>query len=33
VLGSPVTGPYAATRAAERLLNWGFGLKTVPSSS
>ncbi len=26
VLGSPVTGPDTAAFAAERLLNWGFGL-------
>jgi D-alanyl-D-alanine carboxypeptidase (penicillin-binding protein 5/6) len=27
VLGSPVTGPFAAAQAAERMLNWGFGQK------
>jgi serine-type D-Ala-D-Ala carboxypeptidase (penicillin-binding protein 5/6) len=27
VLGSPVTGPFAADQAAARMLNWGFSLK------
>ena len=27
VLGSPTTGPDAASQAAARLLNWGFGLE------
>jgi len=32
VLGSPVTGPFAADQAAARMLNWGFGLKLAASS-
>jgi serine-type D-Ala-D-Ala carboxypeptidase (penicillin-binding protein 5/6) len=32
VLGSPVTGPDTAAFAAERLLNWGFGLR-LPASA
>jgi serine-type D-Ala-D-Ala carboxypeptidase (penicillin-binding protein 5/6) len=31
VLGSPATGPDTAAVAAERMLNWGFGLKQAPS--
>jgi serine-type D-Ala-D-Ala carboxypeptidase (penicillin-binding protein 5/6) len=32
VLGSPVTGPFAADQAAARVLNWGFGLKLATAS-
>jgi serine-type D-Ala-D-Ala carboxypeptidase (penicillin-binding protein 5/6) len=32
VLGSPVTSPDTAAFAAERLLNWGFGLRLAPST-
>ncbi len=27
VLGSPATGPAAAAQGAEKMLNWGFGLR------
>ncbi len=30
VLGSPDTGPWAASQAAAKLLNWGFGLNLTP---
>jgi serine-type D-Ala-D-Ala carboxypeptidase (penicillin-binding protein 5/6) len=32
VLGSPVTGPFAADQAAAKLLNWGFSLKPAATS-
>jgi serine-type D-Ala-D-Ala carboxypeptidase (penicillin-binding protein 5/6) len=33
VLGSPDSGPAAGSDAAERLLNWGFGLKLAASGA
>jgi D-alanyl-D-alanine carboxypeptidase (penicillin-binding protein 5/6) len=33
VLGSPVTGPDAASQAATRVLNWGFSLKPAAAGA
>ncbi len=32
VLGSPATGPLAAAQDAEKMLNWGFGLRWTPAA-